>query len=60
MGLSGTRFLYKARCNIRGDMQAAQIDYDPYETQAPVARHEAVWVLVPKATAENLIEGGGH
>ena len=40
-------------------MQAATIDYDPYDTSAPVARHEAVRILLAMAASENLIVEGG-
>ena len=52
------KYLYKARCNLRGDLQEEGIDFDPDALYAPVAGHETLLLLFNYAAAENLdVEG---
>ena len=52
-------FLYKARCNLRGDMQEEHTDFDPEDLYAPVAAHESIRMLYAISAAFNLILEGG-
>ena len=51
-------YLYKARCNLRGDLQEAGVDFDPDALYAPVAGHESILLLFNYSAAEGLdVEG---
>lgn len=52
---AGTKFLEKARCCVRGDLQSPEIDFDPFGLHAPVASHEAIRLVLSVAAADDLI-----
>ena len=55
---TGTNFLHKARCCIRGDKQTPHVDLEPATTYAPIASNEAIRSLLSFAAGEgHLIEG---
>lgn len=55
---AGTDFLFKARCNLRGDKQIAYDSFDPEGIYAPVAAHETIRMLLAVAAALGLrVEG---
>lgn len=55
----GKEFIYKARCNLRGDLQEAYHDFDPEGIYAPVAAHESIRMLMAIAAQLGLILEGG-
>ena len=54
----GKKFLEKARCCLRGDLQKPYIDFNPEALYAPVA-HESIRVLIACSAGERrtFIEG---
>lgn len=54
-----TKFLEKARCCVRGDFQAPEVDFDPTAIYAPVASHESIRLILAISAAEDLIVEGG-
>ena len=51
-------YIFKERCNLRGDLQEDNIDFDPENLYAPVAAHEPVRLLYSAAGEEDLeLEG---
>ena len=51
-------FLFKARLNLRGDLQIEGKDFDPDMLYAPVAAHEAIRMLFGVSAAFGLLLEG--
>lgn len=54
----GTKFLYKALCVLRGDIQEPFEDFDPENIYAPVAAHETIRMFLPFVLPNNLVLEG--
>lgn len=52
--------LHKVRCCLRADYQLADIDFDNFAMNGPLACHESIWILLVLTAVRHLIiEVGG-